>query len=205
MSQDNNFGYSDIVMDHFSNPRNVLKTPEDEYKASGVGMVGNPTCGDMMKVWIKVDPDDRITDLKWKTFGCASAIGSTSMMSEMVTEKGGMKIEDALKLKPQDIMDRLGGLPSIKIHCSVLGDKALRSAIQDFLKKTGRGSMIEEEKVTVICHCADVTDKEIEEEVLEGAMDFETLQERTKISTGCGSCRETAEALFESYRAKYFG
>jgi len=131
MNQDNNFGYSDTVMDHFSNPRNVLKVPEEQYGPSGVGMVGNPTCGDMMKVWIKVDQADRIIDLKWKTFGCASAIGSTSMMSEMVTEKGGMKIEDALRLKPQDIMDRLGGLPSIKIHCSVLGDKALRSAIQD--------------------------------------------------------------------------
>lgn len=205
MSTVNDFGYSDTVMDHFSNPRNVLKVSEDEYGPSGVGMVGNPTCGDMMKVWIKVDDKDRIYDLKWKTFGCASAIGSTSMMSEMVTEKGGMKLEDALRLKPQDIMDRLGGLPSIKIHCSVLGDKALRSAIHDFLKKNGREDLIEEEKVTVVCECLDVTDKEIEEEVLEGVSDFETLQERTKISTGCGKCRETAIELFEQYRAKYFG
>lgn len=205
MSTVNDFGYSDTVMDHFSNPRNVLKVSEDEYGPSGVGMVGNPTCGDMMKVWIKVDDKDRIYDLKWKTFGCASAIGSTSMMSEMVTEEGGMKLEDALRLKPQDIMDRLGGLPSIKIHCSVLGDKALRSAIHDFLKKNGREDLIEEEKVTVVCECLDVTDKEIEEEVLEGVSDFETLQERTKISTGCGKCRETAIELFEQYRAKYFG
>jgi len=205
MNQSNNFGYSDIVMDHFTNPRNVLKTAEDEYAASGVGMVGNPTCGDMMKVWIKVDEEDKIYDLKWKTFGCASAIGSTSMMSQMVTEHGGMKIDDALRLKPQDIMDRLGGLPSLKIHCSVLGDKALRSAIQDFLKKTGREGMVVEETATIVCECLDVTDKEIEEQVLEGAADFETLQERTKISTGCGSCRQTAEALFNSYRAKYFG
>jgi NifU-like protein involved in Fe-S cluster formation/bacterioferritin-associated ferredoxin len=205
MNQENNFGYTDAVMDHFTNPRNVLKTPEDEYGASGVGMVGNPTCGDMMKVWIKVDPADKIVDLKWKTFGCASAIGSTSMMSEMVTEKGGMRIEDALRLKPQDIMNRLGGLPSIKIHCSVLGDKALRSAIQDYLKKSGRETLVLDETATIVCECLDVTDKEIEEEVLEGVADFETLQERTKISTGCGNCRETAEALFNSYRAKYFG
>ena len=88
---ENNFGYSDTVMDHFTNPRNVLRETESEYDASGIGMVGNPTCGDMMKVWIKVNENERITDLKWKTFGCASAIGSTSMMSEMVTENGGGK------------------------------------------------------------------------------------------------------------------
>ncbi|MBI4827975.1 MAG: iron-sulfur cluster assembly scaffold protein [Nitrospinae bacterium] len=205
MSQDTSFGYSDIVMDHFTNPRNVLRTSEEEYAASGVGMVGNPTCGDMMKVWIKVDDQDRIYDLKWKTFGCASAIGSTSMMSVMVTENGGMQIDQALKIKPQDIMDRLGGLPSIKIHCSVLGDKALRSVIQDYLKRTGREDLIHEGKATIVCECLNVTDKEIEEEVLEGVTDFETLQERTKISTGCGKCRPSAEALFETYRAKYFG
>ncbi len=205
MEEDNNFGYSETVMDHFTNPRNVLKVSEDNYHASGVGMVGNPTCGDMMKVWIKVTNDDRIEDLKWKTFGCASAIGSTSMMSEMVTENGGMKIDDALKIKPQDIMDRLGGLPSIKIHCSVLGDKALRAAIHDHLKKTGRDDLIEEVKATTICDCLGVTDLEIEEEVLEGCTDFEQLQERTKISTGCGKCRKKANEIFEANRVKYFG
>lgn len=202
---DNNFGYSDTVMDHFTNPRNVLKMAEEEYQANGIGMVGNPTCGDMMKIWIKVDEGEKISDLKWKTFGCASAIGSTSMMSEMVTENGGMKVEDALKLKPQDIMDRLGGLPSIKIHCSVLGDKALRAAIHDYYKNIGREDLVAEEKVVLVCECLNVTDKEIEEEVLEGVSDFETLQERTKISTGCGKCRDTATELFEGYRAKYFG
>ena len=200
-----NFGYSDVVMDHFSNPRNVLRIPEEEYGANGVGMVGNPTCGDMMKIWIKVDEDDRIYDMKWKTFGCASAIGSTSMMSEMVTENGGMRIEDALKIKPEHIMDRLGGLPSIKIHCSVLGDKALRSAIHDYMRKTGRGDMVQEAMATIVCECLNVTDHEIEEEVLEGTPDFETLQERTKIPTGCGKCRQKAEELFEQYHAKYFG
>jgi nitrogen fixation NifU-like protein len=202
---DNNFGYSDTVMDYFTNPRNVLKVAEDQYEANGIGMVGNPTCGDMMKIWIKVGDGEKISDLKWKTFGCASAIGSTSMMSEMVTENGGMKVEDALKLKPQDIMDRLGGLPSIKIHCSVLGDKALRSAIHDYYKKTGREDLVAVEKVVLVCECLNVTDKEIEEEVLEGVSDFETLQERTKISTGCGKCKSTAIELFEGYRAKYFG
>jgi nitrogen fixation NifU-like protein len=202
---DNDFGYSDAVIDHFTNPRNVLQGPEEEYAPSGIGMVGNPTCGDMMKVWIKVDESDRIYDLKWKTFGCASAIGSTSMMSEMITENGGMTVEAALQVTPDDIMDRLGGLPSIKIHCSVLGDKALRAAIHDYFKKSGQNTRIAEEKATVVCHCVNVTDHEIEEEVLEGVSSFAMLQERTKIATGCGGCRPQAEELFEHYRAKYFG
>lgn len=203
---ENTFGYSETVMEHFTNPRNVLSVPEAEYNADGVGMVGNPTCGDMMKVWIKVDGEkDMIVDLKWKTFGCASAIGSTSMMSVMITEESGMKIDEALAITPQMIMDRLGGLPSIKIHCSVLGDKALRSAIYNYFERTGQQERKIKQEAIIVCECLNVTDKEIEEEVLEGADTFEKLQERTKISTGCGECREEAEMLFEKYRAKYFG
>lgn len=201
---DENFGYSQTVMEHFTNPKNILTIPEEEYNPSGVGMVGNPQCGDMMKVYIKVDEAERIKDLKWKTFGCASAIASTSMMSEMVTENGGMTIDEAARITPQEIMNRLGGLPSIKIHCSVLGDKALRAATNDYFRRTGQENRIVTAEAKTICECLSVTDHEIEEEVLEGVDDFETLQERTKISTGCGSCRPVAEKLFASYRAKYF-
>ena len=201
----NFMGYTDKLMDHFDKPRNILKTSEEEYRADGIGEVGNPQCGDMMKVWIKVDKErDRIIDLKWKTFGCASAIGSTSVMSEMVVENGGMKVDDALELTPHNIMDRVGGLPSIKIHCSVLGDKALRAAINDYLKKTNQPDRVEEVKAKTICNCLNVTDKEIEELVLDGVEDFETLQEKTKISTGCGGCREEAEDVFNKCRNKYF-
>lgn len=202
----NNFmGYTDELMDHFNNPRNILKIAEEEYQADGTGQVGNPQCGDMMKIWIKVDKEkDRIVDLKWKTFGCASAIGSTSVMSEMIVENKGMKVDDALKLTPKNIMDRIGGLPSIKIHCSVLGDKALRAAIHDYLKKTEQTDRIEEIKAKVICNCLNVTDHEIEEMVLDAVEDFETLQEKTKISTGCGECRVEAEKVFNQYRQKYF-
>ena len=197
--------YSDELMDHFGNPRNILKVTEKEFQADGVGEVGNPQCGDMMKVWIKVDKEkDKIVDLKWKTFGCASAIGSTSVMSEMVVDNNGMKIDDALKLTPQNIMDRVGGLPSIKIHCSVLGDKALRSAIHDYLRKTEQTNRIEEVKAKVICTCLNVTDHEVEEQVLDGVKDFLTLQEKTKISTGCFTCRENAEKIFGQYLNKYF-
>ncbi len=198
-------GYSDLLMDHFSNPRNILKETEEEYKADGKGSVGSPTCGDMMIVWIKIDKnDEKIKDLKWKTFGCASAIGSTSVMSEMVTENGGMTLDEALKMRPKDIMDRLGGLPSIKIHCSVLGDKALRAAVRDYFEKTEQKSRIPIEKATLVCKCLNVTDHEIEEWVLEGVHDFEALQEKTKISTGCGECRPEAERVFQKYYDKYF-
>jgi NifU-like protein involved in Fe-S cluster formation/bacterioferritin-associated ferredoxin len=201
---DNVMGYSDLLMDHFSNPKNILKVKEEEYGADGVGSVGNPTCGDMMKVWIKVGKEDeRIKDLKWKTFGCASAIASTSVMSEMVTEESGMTLEQALSLKPKDIMSRLGGLPAIKIHCSVLGDKALRAAIHDYFEKTGQQERILEQKAKVVCNCLNVTDHEIEEWVLEGVRDFETLQEKCKIATGCTNCKPEAEKIFQEYLNKY--
>lgn len=127
--------YSEIVKDHFFHPRNVL-LDETNYQYDGKGIAGNPVCGDMMVLWIKVDPKtQKIKDCKWRTYGCASAIAATSMMSVMVTEKGGMTVKKALNLKPQQIIKRLGGLPALKFHCSVLGLDALRSAINDYLGK----------------------------------------------------------------------
>ncbi len=125
--------YSDTVKDHFFRPRNVqLKDPKSG-EFNGVGMVGSPACGDVMIIWIKVDPKaGRIKKCTWRTFGCASAIASTSMLSVMVTRQGGMKITDAEKVTPKDILKELGGLPARKIHCSVLGDQALRAAIEDY-------------------------------------------------------------------------
>lgn len=129
--------YSEEVKDHFFNPKNILTEEEEkDFKADGVGQVGSSRCGDVMKIWIKIDKEtQKIKECKWRTYGCASAIAATSMLSEMVTEKGGMSIEDALKIKAQDIMKRLGGLPPFKIHCSVLGDQALRAAIEDYRNK----------------------------------------------------------------------
>jgi NifU-like protein involved in Fe-S cluster formation len=130
--------YTQTVKDHFMNPKNIVMSEKDVEKIdpNGVGEVGSPACGDVMKFWIHVDKKTKkITKCKWKTFGCASAIASTSMLSEMVTENGGMTFEEARKLKPKDILKRLGGLPTVKIHCSVLGDQALRAAIDDYLSK----------------------------------------------------------------------
>lgn len=124
--------YNETVKDHFLNPRNILINDET-YESDGVGIVGSPACGDMMVVWIKVDKNsERITECVWRTFGCASAIASTSMMSVMATENGGMTLRDAKRLSPEAILDRLGGLPDRKYHCSVLGHQALREAVLDF-------------------------------------------------------------------------
>ncbi len=108
-----------------------------KYDAEGV--VGSPACGDVMRVWLKIDGEkDKIKEFKWRTFGCASAIAATSALSAMVTEKGGMKIGKALRIRPQDIMKRLGGLPDRKIHCSVLADQAFRQAAENYLKNKNR-------------------------------------------------------------------
>tara|TARA_B100000315_G_C14487263_1_gene545777 strand:+ start:469 stop:909 length:441 start_codon:yes stop_codon:yes gene_type:complete len=126
--------YSDKVKQHFFNPYKFMKEDEEKkFKADGVGQVGSPACGDMMKFWIKVDKKSKkIVDCRWRTYGCGSAIASTSALAEMLLENGGMDIKKALKLKPQDILKRLNGLPAVKVHCSVLGDKALRAAIKDY-------------------------------------------------------------------------
>lgn len=126
--------YTKEVKKHFFSPKNFLKQGEDISKFNGHGKVGNVKCGDMMEMWILVK-DNKIKKCRWKTFGCASAIASTSILSEMLVAKGGMKIEDALKITPKDIVEGLKGLPSIKFHCSVLGDQALRDAIKDYQKK----------------------------------------------------------------------
>lgn len=122
--------YSSIVKDHFLKPRNIL-IDDENYQADCIGIIGSPACGDMMAVWLKIK-NNRIYECKWRTFGCASAIASTSMLSVMVTENGGMDINRAKKVSPEAIIERLGGLPDIKYHCSVLGHLALREAIKDY-------------------------------------------------------------------------
>ena len=119
--------YNETVMDHFMNPRNVgdLENPD------GLGTYGSPVCGDMMQVGIQVE-NDIITDAKFKTFGCGSAIASSSIATEMII---GKSIDDALALTNNEIVESLGGLPAIKIHCSVLADHAIKSAIYDYAKK----------------------------------------------------------------------
>lgn len=122
--------YTDKVMDHFTNPRNVGEIED----ADGVGMVGNPICGDVMKLTIKVE-GDRIKDAKFKTFGCGAAIAVSSMVTELVI---GKTLEEALEISNRAVADALGGLPPKKMHCSNLGADALQKAIKDYMEKQGR-------------------------------------------------------------------
>lgn len=125
--------YSSEVRENFFSPKNIL-IDESSYNADGVGVVGSPECGDVIHVWIKINKKtNRIKECKWRTFGCASAIASASMMSVMAIENGGMDLRTAQNLKPQQIIERLGGLPDRKFHCSVLGHKALREAVLNYL------------------------------------------------------------------------
>lgn len=120
--------YSDKVKDHFMNPRNFLFGDESQFDYDAVGTVGNPVCGDQMKMYIKVE-DDKIADARWKTYGCASAIASTSALSEMIK---GKTIDEALKIDAKAIDDYLGNLPKHKFHCSVLGHQALADAVEKY-------------------------------------------------------------------------
>lgn len=122
------WAYSEIVKEHFLNPRNFLMGDESKYLHDAEGVVGNPICGDQMKMFLRIK-DDQIIDVKWKTYGCASAIASTSALSELAK---GKTLDDALRIGPEEIADYLGGLPQHKFHCSVLGHEALAAAIQDF-------------------------------------------------------------------------
>lgn len=126
--------YSDTVKDHFLNPRNFLMGDESKFKYDTYGLVGNPVCGDQMKMYLKIDPKtDTITDIRWKTYGCASAIASTSALSELAK---GKTLDDALKITAKDIDDYLGTLPKHKFHCSILGHDALKDAIEKYRDKS---------------------------------------------------------------------
>src|SRR5512137_1978694 len=121
--------YSEKVMDHFNNPRNVGEIEN----ADGIGKVGNPVCGDVMRLYIKVEKDV-ITDAKFKTFGCGAAIATSSMVTDLVK---GKTIDEALKISNAAVAEALGGLPKVKMHCSVLAEEALKSALDDYYKKKG--------------------------------------------------------------------
>ena len=141
--------YSDKVMDHFQNPRNVGKIDD----ADGIGEVGNAKCGDIMRMYIKVDHDTQtITDVKFNTFGCGSAIATSSMATELIK---GRSVEDALKLSNQAVVEALDGLPAHKIHCSVLAEEAVRAAVKDYYDKNGIAYNAEEFQIHDCEHCSE--------------------------------------------------
>ncbi len=123
--------YSEKVMDHFAHPRNVGEIEN----ADGVGVVGNAKCGDIMKIYLKIDENDTITDCKFKTFGCGAAIATSSMATELIK---GKSIDEALKLTNSAVVEALDGLPAVKVHCSVLAEEAIKSAVADYYTKIGK-------------------------------------------------------------------
>ena len=126
--------YSDKVKDHFMNPRNFLFGDENQFDYDAVGTVGNPVCGDQMKMYIKVE-DDKIADVKFKTFGCGSAIATSSMATELIK---GKTLDEALELTNKAVVEALDGLPARKIHCSVLAEDAIKAALVDYYTKSGK-------------------------------------------------------------------
>ena len=131
--------YSEKVMDHFTNPRNVGEIED----ADGVGVVGNAKCGDIMKMYLKIDDNGVITDCKFKPFGCGAAIATSSMATELVK---GHTVDDALKLTNKAVVEALDGLPPVKVHCSVLAEEAIKTAVADYYTKIGKPVDFEIEK-----------------------------------------------------------
>ena len=180
--------YTDKVKDHFFNPRNVgeIENPD------GVGEVGSMACGDALKLTFKLDKNGRIADAKFKTFGCASAIATSSVLTEIIK---GMTIEQAAKVTNKDIADYLGGLPEQKMHCSVMGREALEAAIENY--HTG-GRKKHQLEGKVVCTCFGVTENEIERVIREN--DLTTVEQVTnycKAGGGCGGCRGEIEKIVQ--------
>jgi NifU-like protein len=178
--------YTDKVQEHFINPKNVGELD----KPSGTGEVGSLACGDALKLTIQVDELGIITDAKFKTFGCASAIASSSVLTEIIK---GMSIEDAAKLTNQQIADALGGLPKEKMHCSVMGREALEAAIADY-----RGVILPMAQGNVVCECFGVTDLEIIRAIRESNLrSVEDITNFTKAGGGCGKCEDKLREILQ--------
>lgn len=180
--------YTDKVNEHFRNPHNVGKIENPD----GTGEVGSLACGDALKLTFKLDAEGRIAEAKFQTFGCASAIASSSALTDMIL---GKTLEEAEKITNKDIADYLGGLPKQKVHCSVMGREALEAAIYNY--RTGK-KWDKELEGEVVCHCFGVTDKEVERVIREN--NVRTLEELTndcKAGGGCGNCIPDLEKIIE--------
>jgi NifU-like protein len=178
--------YTDKVKEHFLNPRNVGEIEDPD----GVAEVGSIACGDALKLTFKLDENKRIKDAKFKTFGCASAIASSSALTEIIK---GMTLEEAMKVTNQNIAEYLGGLPEEKMHCSVLGQQALEQAIANY-----KGAPQKEPGEEIICECFGITDREIERAVKENHLTtIEEVTNYTKAGGGCGNCHEKIQGIID--------
>ncbi len=180
--------YSKKVKEHFLNPRNVGEIERPDAEAE----VGNITCGDALRLMLKLDENERIVDAKFQTFGCASAIASSSALTEMIK---GMTVDEAARLTNDDIAEFLDGLPEAKMHCSVMGMEALQKAIARY---RGHGEAAPEDEGTVVCRCFGVTDRLIEKVVREH--NLQTIEDVThycKAGGGCGGCHDEIQKIID--------
>ncbi len=179
--------YTDKVQEHFLKPQNVGEIDNP----SGTGDVGSLACGDALKLTLKIDDDERIIDAKFKTFGCASAIASSSALTIMVT---GMTVSEAERVTNDDIADFLGGLPKEKMHCSVMGREALEAAIADY-----RGVILPMAEGEVVCDCFGVTDLDVIRAIKESDLrSVEEITNFTKAGGGCGKCEDTLRDILQT-------
>jgi len=181
------WNYTDKVMEHFKNPKNVgeIENPD------AVGEVGSIVCGDVLKLTLKINPADQtIEDAKFKTFGCASAIASSSVLTEIIK---GKTIEEAARITNKEIADYLGGLPEQKMHCSVMGMEALQAAIENYYTKKGI-KVFPGEQEKIICKCFNVSEKTILKAIeLNGLKTVEQVTDYTKAGGNCGQCKGEIE------------
>jgi NifU-like protein len=184
--------YTEKVMEHYKNPKNVGEIEN----ASAIGEAGSLVCGDALKLYLKIDDNGIITDAKFQTFGCGSAVASSSILTEMLK---GKTIEDAEKITNQDIADALGGLPPEKMHCSVMGHEALESAIANY-KGIEVSSHCEEK---IICSCYHITEKSLREAIENNNLtDLEDVMNYTKAGGACGQCHNAIQNFIDEIRNK---
>lgn len=181
--------YSEKVTDLYKNPKNAGMIED----ADAVGEAGSLTCGDMLKLYLKVDENGIITDAKFQTFGCGSAVASSSILTEMII---GKHIDEARKITNKEIVDELGGLPPAKMHCSVMGHEALEAAIANYYGET----CIVDKKEKVICQCFNVTEESIKSAIKENNLHtLEEVTSYTKAGGACGKCKDKIEAILKEY------
>ena len=185
--------YTDKVLDHFRNPRNVGRVEN----ADGTGTVGSLACGDALTLTFKLDAQGRIADVKFQTFGCASAIASSSALTEMLI---GKTLPEAEKITNKEIAEFLGGLPDQKMHCSVMGREALEVAIHNY--RTGE-TMVKSLEENIVCTCFGVSENEILRVVRENSLtDVDQVTNFCKAGGGCGGCRDAIQALVDKVKGE---
>ncbi|MCP4574507.1 MAG: Fe-S cluster assembly protein NifU [bacterium] len=191
------WNYSDKVMDHFMNPRNVGEVENPD----GVGEVGSMACGDALRLSFRLDDAQRIDDIRFQTFGCGSAIASSSILTEMVK---GKTLEEAAQITNEDIAAELDGLPREKMHCSVMGREALEAAMIDYYKRLGRGVPCDLlQKSTILCHCFQVTKETVKEAIMtHGLTEIEDVTNYTKAGGGCTDCHHDIADLIRDCQDK---